>query len=302
MRMRRFTVLIAGLLTVAAALLPAAPASAVPSFGGWESLGGSATSAPAVASWGNGRLDVFTRGTDNALWHRWFDSGSWSGWERLGGVLRSAPGAVSWGSGRIDVAVRGTDDAVWHIAYDGAWSGWERLGGLATSAPALAATTFNRLDLLVKGTDDRIYSRRWTGDRWADWYQILPNTFTSSPAASTSTGQVVAVARGSDQAGYVFATDSSNSTWLAPSSIGGAIRDDPAIAWRPTDKNVFVRGTDDQLWMWNYNDADAPGWHPVGGVLTSGPAAVWQGPLTVDVFVRGTDNAIWHVAGTETGH
>ena len=41
---------------------------------GWESLGGGLTSAPAVCSWEAGRLDVFGRGTDNALWHKWFSN------------------------------------------------------------------------------------------------------------------------------------------------------------------------------------------------------------------------------------
>ena len=41
---------------------------------------------PAVASWSSGRLDVFVRGTDNALWHKWYQN-SWSGWESLGGVI-----------------------------------------------------------------------------------------------------------------------------------------------------------------------------------------------------------------------
>ena len=46
---------------------------------GWESLGGVLTSGPGVSSWGNGRLDVFVRGTDSALWHKSFQ-GVWSGW------------------------------------------------------------------------------------------------------------------------------------------------------------------------------------------------------------------------------
>ena len=41
-------------------------------WSGWESLGGKLTSGPAAASWSEGRLDVFARGTDNALWHRWY--------------------------------------------------------------------------------------------------------------------------------------------------------------------------------------------------------------------------------------
>jgi hypothetical protein len=71
------------------------------------------TSAPGVSSWASGRLDTFVRGTNNAMWHKWYSSG-WSGWENLGGVLTSAPDAVSWGANRIDSFVRGTDNALWH--------------------------------------------------------------------------------------------------------------------------------------------------------------------------------------------
>ena len=31
------------------------------------------TSDPTAVSWGSGRIDVFARGPDNALWHRWFE-------------------------------------------------------------------------------------------------------------------------------------------------------------------------------------------------------------------------------------
>ena len=41
--------------------------------------------APAI----DGRLEIFARGTDYALWHNWQVSpgGSWSGWNSLGGIL-----------------------------------------------------------------------------------------------------------------------------------------------------------------------------------------------------------------------
>jgi 3D (Asp-Asp-Asp) domain-containing protein len=67
-----------------------------------------------AVSWGSNRIDIFVKGTDNALWHKWWDGSRWGGWESLGGVLTSAPGAVSWGSNRIDVFARGTDNALWH--------------------------------------------------------------------------------------------------------------------------------------------------------------------------------------------
>jgi hypothetical protein len=96
-----------------------APTTRFGTNGGTESLGGALTSDPTVSSWGANRLDVFARGTDNALWHKWWDGSAWRGWESLGGVLTSGPGAVSWGPNRIDVFVRGTDNAIWHKWWNG---------------------------------------------------------------------------------------------------------------------------------------------------------------------------------------
>jgi len=102
---------------------PSAIASPHPSPNvAWELLGGTLTSGPAVCSWAPGRLDVFARGTDNALWHKWWDGSSWSGWQQLGAnPFSSDPAAVSWGPNRIDVFVQGTDNALYHKWWDGSW-------------------------------------------------------------------------------------------------------------------------------------------------------------------------------------
>ena len=44
-----------------------------------------------MANDADGRLEVFARGTDNALWHIWqtAPNNGWSGWASLGGVLFS---------------------------------------------------------------------------------------------------------------------------------------------------------------------------------------------------------------------
>src|SRR5438093_1670527 len=67
----------------------------------WARLGGSLSTAPAAASQGSGKLDVFAAGQDHALYQNSFN-GSWSGWQLLGGRPKSHPAAVSWGNGRID--------------------------------------------------------------------------------------------------------------------------------------------------------------------------------------------------------
>ncbi|MDQ6945990.1 MAG: hypothetical protein M3256_06880, partial [Actinomycetota bacterium] len=95
-------------------------------WNGWHSFAGPFVSAPAIASWGPGRLDIFGEGTDRQLWHAWWDIGRWGGWEPLGGVLASAPAVAAWGTQRLDVLVRGSDDQTWHKWWgQGAWGGWE---------------------------------------------------------------------------------------------------------------------------------------------------------------------------------
>ena len=98
----------------------------------WESLGGpiggqissDPESGPSVSSWGPRRLDVFVRGTDDAVWHRWSEDGgvSWSNWESLGGIITSSPASISRAPNQIEVFVRGTDSKLYHIWWDGtAW-------------------------------------------------------------------------------------------------------------------------------------------------------------------------------------
>ncbi len=79
-------------------VMPAMPVH----WSGWQGLGGELASAPSAASRSADTLDVFARGTDNALWQRSFANGAWSGWHSLGGAIMSAPAAVSWGPGRLE--------------------------------------------------------------------------------------------------------------------------------------------------------------------------------------------------------
>ena len=47
--------------------------------------------APTAISWATGRIDLFVRGRDNALYHKWFDNGWSADWQYLGGILISPP-------------------------------------------------------------------------------------------------------------------------------------------------------------------------------------------------------------------
>jgi Papain-like cysteine protease AvrRpt2/Repeat of unknown function (DUF346) len=131
-------------------------------WGGWESLGGVLLSPPPAVCWGPDRIDAFAVGTDNALWHRWWDGASWGGWDSLGGILTSTPESVCWGPDRIDVFAKGTDNGLWHRWWDGAaWGGWESLGGIITSPPVPVSWGHDRLDVFAKGTDNGLWHRWW---------------------------------------------------------------------------------------------------------------------------------------------
>jgi hypothetical protein len=81
---------------------------------------------------------------------------------------------------------------------------------------------------------------------------------------------------------------------------GGVARGDvDAVSPAVGRTEVFVRGTDDQLWTRSWDNGVFSGWTPVGGVLRSGPSAVWDG-TSVRVFVRGQDDALWTRARTGT--
>jgi hypothetical protein len=255
----------------------------------WESLGGVLTSGPGTSSWASGRLDVFVRGTDSALWHKWYENG-WSGWESLGGVLTSSPAAVSWGNGRIDVFARGTDSALWHKWYENGWSGWESLGGVLTSEPAVCSWASGRLDVFARGTDSALW-HIWYESGWSGW-ESLGGVLTSGPGAvSWDSGRIDVFAAGTDSALWHLWYENNWASW---ESLGGVLTSSPAAAsWAPGRLDVFAAGTDSALWhLWYENNWGS--WESLGGVIVSAPAAVSWGQDRIDCFAMGTDSALWH--------
>ncbi len=240
----------------------------------WNSLGGPFTGAPAVASWGPGRIDVFATGADRALWHRWFDSGGWSSWESLGGVLMSPPTVASWASGRLDILARGIDNGLYHRWYDGAWYGWEGLGGVLTAAPAAASWAANRLDIFVRGSDNAMY-HLWYDRGWYGW-ERHDGVLTSGPAvAAWGAGRLDVFVRGTDNALYHRWY---GGAWYGWESLGGVLSQGPgAGTWGPGQLDVFVGGTDSGAWHRHYGSAGWGSWQPNGGVITDAPsAASWS--------------------------
>jgi peptidoglycan/xylan/chitin deacetylase (PgdA/CDA1 family) len=94
-------------------------------------------------------VQVFVRGTDNALWANTGTAGAFGGWRKVGGVLIDGPAAAGSPAPGVDVAVRGTDTAVWTASYrSGNWSAFTQAWApAAPPAPAsgLLGTDWTRI-------------------------------------------------------------------------------------------------------------------------------------------------------------
>jgi len=270
----------------------------------WVSLAGSLTSSPAATSWGSGRLDVFARGRDLALYHT-FSSNSganWTYWERLGGTLSSDPVAVSWGTNRLDVFARGQDLALYHMSWDGTtWTYWERLGGTLASNPTASTWGVGRLDLYAAGQDKALY-HMWTansGTLWNPWTK-LGGTLSSDPAAASwGSNRLDVFAAGQDKALYHMWSTDGGIIWQPWFRLGGTLNSSPsATSWGPTRIDLVALGQDRGMYhMWSNDGSNFnSGWQPEFGVWTLNPTVTSSSHGWIDMFARGTDTALWHKA------
>src|SRR6266508_2659321 len=281
---RRFLQLAAG-----AAALPAVGRIARAQDVSWNSLGGGLTSAPALCTWGGQvspaaayRRDVFARGEDFALWHKWYgwfpdrNVFTWSEWESLGGVLNFGPAVSSWGPRRLDVFARGTDNTIFQRTFDHGWRAWTSIAEPETTValPGIAAVSSapGKIDLFTwgathvnnQGTPINFLQHKSYRDGW----KAAQTIGLGGAAVSLSTSLAVA-------------------------------------SWREDRLDWFLRGADNAL----QHSAGLVGgggqlgvnfWEKSrGGFLTSGPAAVAAGrsgfeeARLINVAVRGSDNALW---------
>jgi hypothetical protein len=217
-----------------------------PQWSGLSSVGGGTSSSPAVIAPAAKRLEVYERGTDNAVWQRRYDGTAWSGWSALGGKTYAGPAASARrGTSIVDVFLRGTDDAIYHRYRDGiGWSlGWLSIGsppGGATSAPAAVSNATGRIDVFVRGADSAVWRRTWTTS-WGPWASV-GGVATSAPAVtSRGTGRLDLFVRG--PGGQVHRSFNDGAGWSAWSSLGGFTPSAPAAAATSANRiDVWARG------------------------------------------------------------
>ncbi|WP_347302714.1 C1 family peptidase [Croceibacterium sp. TMG7-5b_MA50] len=262
-------------------------------WSGWEGLGGQITSRPQAVSWGPNRIDVFARGLDSAVHHKWWDGSGWRGWESMGGLIHGAPAVSSWASGRLDVFGVGTDHRLHHKWYQGGWSGWESLGGFLTSEPAAVSWGRDRIDVFARGGDNALWHLWWDGTAWRGWESLGGQISTAPGVCSWGPNRIDVFAGGMDH--HLWHRWWDGTAWRGWEDLGGIITEAPgAECWGANRIDVFARGTDMHMYHKNWNGSAWSDYADLGGVLGSGVGVSSWGTNRLDTFVMGTDSQMWH--------
>ena len=128
---------------------------------------------------------------------------------------------------------------------------------------------------------------------WVRRWQDLSGTWASSPTYGQSIDKLYYDL-------WVFA-GRPGASWSGWKPMGGGLSGGPAVSsWSADRRDVFVLGTDNQLWheFSNSGGAGWSGWEPVGGslsgALASDPAAVSWASNRIDIAIVGSDGHLWH--------
>jgi hypothetical protein len=139
---------------------------------------------PGLARSADGRIELFVRGRDNVLWHRWQLSvatgAAWSPWTSAGsagGGFLDHPDIAPSADGRLELFITGLDRNIWHIWQTRASNGWSpwtshgSAGGGFAFAPALGKSSDGRLELFAVGEDGNLWHSWQTASSngWSPW-------------------------------------------------------------------------------------------------------------------------------------
>jgi len=162
---------------------------------GMGQLGSAPTATEQQTSAGT-QIQVFWRGTDNALWEGDTSGGSsWSGPTSHGmGPLGSAPSAASLSYGKEIAFWAGTTTTLWQANWDSTtWNGVNMNGpnsvgfGPMGSAPTVAAQQPDGWDVFWIGTDSNLWEATSMGPAWTSDESLGPLTVPATPGSAPTT-------------------------------------------------------------------------------------------------------------------
>jgi hypothetical protein len=273
--------------------------------GEWEavgSLGGIHTSPPAVIANADGRIEVFARGSDNALYHKWQVSvgSSFSDWESLGGWHTSPPAVGRNADGKIEVFAVGTGHALYRRTQQATgWGGWQNLGGsLSDDAPAVIKNSAGQLEIFAIGTDGRLYRAVQSAAGSFGSFVALGGSHTGPVIASRNIdGRLEVFTR---SGGQIFHTwqSSPGGSFGAGAGMGGSSSFPPAVGCNADGRlEIFIHGSDHMLYhKWQLTAGSAwSDWFCLGGQMAGAPVVQSDGVGRLRVFFVGSERRLYEI-------
>jgi hypothetical protein len=306
-------------------------------WGSWSLLGHPQSSltvegSPTVVENQDGRLEVFTVGADEALWHIWqtAPNGPWSSWASLakpanGGVNPLVSAHVN-DDGRLEVFAINRDGALWHIwqtTPSGPWSTWASLGmPEGISMPVVSQNQDGRLEAFTVGSDQALWHIWQTkpGGTWGNWFssggpQHANPSMSRSTVRKNEDGRLEVFlmietvdeptgANPSSTIWHIWQT-APNGTWSSWASLGSPTKGNlsaPSVRKNEDGRlEVFWIGSDGALWhIWQLSAGGAWGtWNSLGTPSSSiqalgDPFVAENDDGRLEAFTVGSGGALWH--------
>jgi hypothetical protein len=263
---------------------------------------------------GAGRIHVFARGSDNALWHLSGDGDAdWTDWASLGTIFSGDPTVCSSAPGRLDVfALRPDSNAplridphVWQRTFQNdVWSDWQPAGaalgaglggpgsvGVVSPAPGLIDLFASTMRIDGTGA---IQHAHFENNVWSSW-EIVPGSSGKLAPAAVSRGPGTLDLFACDESRAVWHVEFNGGWQIWEPLVGVDSRGVPSgCAVSSTAISVFVCGNDNRLHQNSFVEgAGWGGWRNWFGGLSSGPAAVSLSNARISVFAPFFDNELW---------
>jgi hypothetical protein len=258
----------------------------------------------AITDDGANRLDLWTIGSDRAIWQKTWQAGQgWTDWISRGGTAKSPPSVLHFPDGHYTIYIRGSDDGLWTKSYSaaGGWTGWTAAGGSYASNPQATYTDGGRwVNVVGRDANGDVNNRVWTSTGgWATSETTAgpvigsPTVIDWTPSGGPSRGDVFALRSGTD----VYRKTSQNLRWTDWRPLNGLATSSVHGDYGGGQLTLVARGSDSGAWFRQSRDGESwpLDWAPLSGMtLSSAP--------TVHYWPQSNGTPRWIVVGRDTGN
>jgi hypothetical protein len=219
---------------------------------------GAVASGPGVSSWGESRVDIVARLSNNTVQHWWWDGSSWHT-DNLGGNIIGEP-VIQWESAtHMDLVAEASNHTLIYRSWDSktGWSEWIPVAGgtgEVTSSPSITSPSAGRLDVVARVANNSVQHWWWDGSSWHS--ENLGGSITASPTidAQNSTHMDLFV-RGTDNALYYRSWEASTGWggWTTVASGTGEVSSAPdATSWGAEEVDIVARKLSGEIGLWRW--------------------------------------------------